>query len=59
MSLAEDLLKTELYKTFEAYIDTKDLTKRAKGEFDLTKDAPKEAITAYVKWRAMKLSNRF
>lgn len=59
MSLAEDMMKMDLYKTFEAYIDTKDLTKRAKGEFELTKDAPKEAQAAYVKWRSMKLSKRF
>lgn len=59
MSLAEDIMKMELYKTFESYIDTKDITKRTKGEFALVKDAPKEATTAYLKWRAIKLSKRF
>ena len=59
MSLAEDIMKMELYKTFEPYIDTKDITKRTKGEFALVKDAPKEATAAYLKWRAIHKEKRY
>lgn len=59
MNLADEIRKTELYKTFEAYIDTDDITKRIKGHFTLTGDAPKEAHEALAKWRAIKLSKRF
>ena len=35
MSLAEDIQKMEWYKTFEPYIRTKDIAKRARGEIEL------------------------
>lgn len=59
MNLAQEIYKNDLYKTFEAYINTDDITKRVQGRFELTKNAPKEAHEALAKWRAIKLSKRF
>ena len=59
MSLAEDIQKMEWYKTFEHYILTKDIAKRARGEIELSADAPKEAKEAFARWMAKRLSRRF
>lgn len=59
MSLAEDIQKMEWYKTFEPYILTKDIAKRARGEIELAADAPEEAKEAFARWMAKRLSRRF
>lgn len=59
MSLAEDIQKMEWYKTFEPYILTKDIAKRARGEIELSADAPEEAKEAFARWMAKRLSRRF
>ncbi len=59
MSLAEDIQKMEWYKTFEPYILTKDMAKRARGEIELSPDAPEEAKDAFARWMAKRLARRF
>lgn len=59
MDLSEQIMKNDLYKTFEPYIDpTVTMKERLDGHVRLIAQASEEAKQALAKWKAIKLKER-
>lgn len=59
MDLQEEIIKMNLYKTFEPFIEEGiSLSERAKGNITLKEGAPEEAVQALAKWKAIKMKQR-
>lgn len=59
MDLSEQIMKNDLYKTFEPYIDPAvTMEERLDGHVRLTAHASEEAKQALAKWKAIKLKER-